>query len=63
MTSDARPARMSARFPATRTPALAPNAMVATSSALGTSAALELFRRGGNAVDAAIAADAALGVV
>ncbi|HXY94778.1 MAG TPA: gamma-glutamyltransferase [Acidimicrobiia bacterium] len=37
--------------------------MVATSSALGTAAALEAFRRGGNAVDAAVAADAALGVV
>ena len=37
--------------------------MVATSSSLGTAAALETFSRGGSAVDAAIAADAALGVV
>ena len=37
--------------------------MAATSSSLGTAAALETFSRGGSAVDAAIAADAALGVV
>jgi gamma-glutamyltranspeptidase/glutathione hydrolase len=54
---------ISARFPMTRSPAVAPNVMVATSSALGTAAALETFRRGGGAVDAAVAADAALGVV
>jgi gamma-glutamyltranspeptidase/glutathione hydrolase len=54
---------ISARFAVTRTPAVSPNVMVATSSALGTAAALETFRRGGGAVDAAIAADAALGVV
>jgi len=54
---------ISARFPVARTPAVAPNVMVATSSALGTAAALETFSRGGSAVDAAIAADAALGVV
>jgi gamma-glutamyltranspeptidase / glutathione hydrolase len=54
---------IAARFSVTRTPAVAPNVMVATSSSLGTAAALETFRRGGGAVDAAIAADAALGVV
>ncbi len=54
---------ISARFAATRTPAVAPNVMVATSSSLGTAAALETFGRGGNAVDAAVAADATLGVV
>ena len=54
---------ISARFAVTRGPAVAPNAMVATSSSLGTAAALETFGRGGNAVDAAIAADAVLGVV
>jgi gamma-glutamyltranspeptidase/glutathione hydrolase len=37
--------------------------MVATSSSLGTAAALEAIARGGGAVDAAVAADAALGVV
>ncbi len=54
---------MIARFPVTRTPAVAPNVMVASSSALGTAAALETVAQGGSAVDAAIAADAALGVV
>ncbi|MEX1007861.1 MAG: gamma-glutamyltransferase [Acidimicrobiia bacterium] len=54
---------ISARFAVTRSPAVAPHVMVATSSSLGTAAALETFSRGGNAVDAAIAADAALGVV
>jgi len=53
----------SPRFAAPRTPAVAPNVMVATSSSLGTAAALETIARGGGAVDAAIAADAALGVV
>jgi gamma-glutamyltranspeptidase/glutathione hydrolase len=52
-----------ARFPMARAPAVAPNVMVATSSSLGTAAALETIARGGGAVDAAIAADAALGVV
>jgi gamma-glutamyltranspeptidase/glutathione hydrolase len=51
------------RFAAPRTAAVAPDVMVATSSALGTAAALATFRRGGTALDAAIAADAALGVV
>lgn len=54
---------ISARFPVARTPAVAPSVMVATSSSLGTAAALETLSRGGSAVDAAIAADAALGVV
>ena len=54
---------ISARYPVARTPAVAPNVMVATSSSLGTAAALETLSRGGSAVDAAIAADAALGVV
>ena len=54
---------ISARYPVARTPAVAPNVMAATSSSLGTAAALETLSRGGGAVDAAIAADAALGVV
>ena len=54
---------IAARFAAKRSPAVAPSVMVATSSALGTAAALETFSRGGGAVDAAIAANAALGVV
>jgi gamma-glutamyltranspeptidase/glutathione hydrolase len=46
-----------------RAPAVAPNVMAASSSSLGTAAALEVLARGGSAVDAAIAADAVLGVV
>ena len=47
---------------ATRSEVLAPRAMAATSQPLATSAALEVMRRGGSAVDAAIAANAVLGL-
>jgi len=47
---------------ATRSEVFAPRAMAATSQPLATTAALEVMRRGGSAVDAAIAANAVLGL-
>ncbi|NND83454.1 MAG: gamma-glutamyltransferase [Gammaproteobacteria bacterium] len=48
---------------ATRSPVLATEAMAATSQPLATQVALDVMRRGGNAIDAAIAANAMLGLV
>lgn len=48
---------------AMRSPVLATEAMAATSQPLATQAALEIMRKGGNAIDAAIAANAVLGLV
>jgi gamma-glutamyltranspeptidase/glutathione hydrolase len=48
---------------ATRSEVLAPNAMAATSQPLATQVALNIMRQGGSAVDAAIAANAMLGLV
>src|SRR5262245_8255024 len=48
---------------ATRSEVLAQQAMACTSQPLATQAALEILRKGGSAVDAAIAANAVLGVV
>lgn len=48
---------------ATRSEVIAQNAMAATSQPLATQVALEIMKRGGNAVDAAIAANAMLGLV
>jgi gamma-glutamyltranspeptidase / glutathione hydrolase len=48
---------------ATRSEVIAPHAMAATSHPLATQIALEVMRGGGNAIDAAIAANAALGLM
>ena len=48
---------------ATRSEVIAPHAMAATSQPLATQIALDVMKQGGNAIDAAIAADAALGLM
>ncbi len=55
--------RVTGRAFATRSEVYAPHAMAATSQPLVTQIALDVMKRGGSAVDAAIAADAALGLM
>ena len=55
--------RITGRDFATRSEVIAPHAMAATSHPLATQIALDVMKRGGSAVDAAIAANAALGLM
>jgi gamma-glutamyltranspeptidase/glutathione hydrolase len=55
--------RVTGRDFATRSPVLATEAMAATSQPLATQVALDVMKQGGNAIDAAIAANAMLGLV
>lgn len=62
-TAEAQVDRVTGRDFATRSEVIAPRAMAATSHPLATQIALDVMRRGGSAVDAAIAANAALGLM
>jgi len=59
----AQPDRITGRAFATRSPVLGLHGMVCTSQPLATQAGLDILKAGGSAVDAAIAANAALGLM
>ena len=55
--------RITGRPFATRSEVIAPHAMAATSQPLATQIALDIMKKGGNAIDAAIGANAAIGLM
>lgn len=55
--------RVTGEMHATRSEVIAPHAMAATSQPLATQVALDIMKNGGNAIDAAIGANAALGLM
>ena len=59
----AQPDRINGRAFATRSPVLGQHGMVCTSQPLATQAGLDILKAGGSAIDAAIAANATLGLV
>ncbi|MGD8427905.1 MAG: gamma-glutamyltransferase [Balneolaceae bacterium] len=59
----AQPDRLTGKSFATRSEVISRHGMVATSQPLATQVGLDILKNGGNAIDAAIAVDAALGVM
>ena len=55
--------RVTGKMFATRSEVIATHGMAATSQPLATQVAIDILKRGGNAIDAAIAANAAIGLM